>query len=280
VKFLLLYLNRFAVIASVAIVCTTIGAKAFDESRYPNWKGQWVRAEDGLPRYDPSKPFGEQEAPLTDEYRAIYEANLADRDEGGSGNDPIYACVPPGMPRVMNLNEPMEIVVVPDTAHIFIQYVHDSRRIFTDGRSWPKNIDASFTGYSIGRWIDTDGDGRYDVLEVETRGFRGPRLFDESGLPLHEDNESVIKERISSPENDPDVLVDAITTTDNALTRPWTVIKTYRRVTTKNPVWFESVCSRDNPHVEIGGHAFFLDADRRLMPVKKNQGAPDLKYFK
>ena len=30
-------------------------------------------------------------------------------------------------------------------------------------------------GLFIGRWIDTDGEGRYDTLEIETRGFKGPR---------------------------------------------------------------------------------------------------------
>ena len=55
----------------------------------------------------------------------------------------------------------------------------------------------SFNGYSIGKWVDSDGDGRYDLLEVESRGFKGPRTFDGSGLPLHQDGESVITERIS-----------------------------------------------------------------------------------
>jgi hypothetical protein len=64
---LLLYLSHLTVIAWVAVLGCIIGAKAFDESKYPDWKGQWIRAEDGLPRYDPSKPIGEQDAPMTDE---------------------------------------------------------------------------------------------------------------------------------------------------------------------------------------------------------------------
>lgn len=263
-----------------AAACAVVtGAKAFDDTRYPDWRGQWVRAEDGLPRYDPGRPFGAQDAPLTDEYRAIYDANLADRSAGGTGSDPVYVCVPPGMPRIMNLNEPMEVVITPKTTHIFIQDTHDSRRIFTDGRPWPATFDPSFAGYSIGRWADTDGDGRYDLLEVETRGFRGPRVYDASGLPLHEDNESVVRERIFSAPGDPGTLVDEITTLDHALTRPWTAVKTYRRAARNNPVWFESVCSRDNPHIAIGTQSFFIGADGRLMPTKKNQAPPDLRYF-
>jgi hypothetical protein len=55
---------------------------------------------------------------------------------------------------------------------------------------------ADLPGYSISKWIDEDGDGVFDVLEVETRGpFKGPRAYDASGLPLHFDNQSTFKER-------------------------------------------------------------------------------------
>ena len=96
----------------------------------------------------------------------------------------------------MTAYEPMEIVITPDTTHILMEHIHDSRRIYTDGRGWPQQIEPSFAGYSIGQWRDPDGTGRYTVLEVETRGFKGPRHYDAGGLPLHHDNQSVFKERI------------------------------------------------------------------------------------
>ena len=71
-----------------------------------------------------------------------------------------------------------------------------NRRIYTDGRAWPEQITPSFEGYSIGKWVDPDADGRYGALEVETRGLKGPRALDASGLPLHPDNETIVKERI------------------------------------------------------------------------------------
>ena len=86
------------------------------------------------------------------------------------------------------------------------------------------NIDK-IQGYSIGNWIDTDGDGRYDTLEVETRELRGPRAWDSSGLPLHSDNKTVVKERIYLDKADSNILVNEITVIDSSLTRPWTVVK-------------------------------------------------------
>jgi hypothetical protein len=96
---------------------------------------------------------------------------------------------------------------------------------------------TSSAGYSIGKWIDEDGDGRYDVLEVETPGFKGPRAYDETGLPLHVDNESVFKERIYRDKVDPNILHDELTTIDHALTRPWTVDKKYVLNPNPRPDW-------------------------------------------
>jgi hypothetical protein len=247
-------------------------AQAFDETKYPDLKGQWHRT--GAPRWaDPSK------APLTAEYRAIFEANLRDQATGGQGTDPTFTCLPPGMPRVMNVYEPMEIVVTPHTTHLLMQHIHDSRRIFTDGREWPQEVEPTFAGYSIGTWVDRDGDGRYDELVVETRNMKGPRSYDGTGLPLHQDNRTVIKERISLDQSNANSLYDEITVIDNALTRPWTITKKYLREAKKDPVWRENVCAEGNQHVVIGKENYFMSADGYLMPAKKDQAPPDLRYF-
>jgi hypothetical protein len=61
------------------------------------------------------------------------------------------------------------------------------------------------------------------------------------------------------------------------LTRPWTVMKDYRR--DPRPVYVEEVCAEGNPWVQIGKQAYMLGADGTLMPSKKDQPPPDLKYF-
>jgi len=273
-------------VLAAALLMTFTEAQAFDESKYPNLKGQWIRARfpgvAGQPSYDPTKNQGPaQRAPLKPEFQAVLEANMKDQAAGGQGGDPTYTCLSPGMPRIMTPYGTMEIVITPETTHILIEHIHDSRRIFTDGRDWPKDyIDPTFQGYSLGKWIDTDGDGRYDTLEVETRHFKGPRAYDAAGIPLHPDNQSIIKERIHWNKNDPDALTNEITTIDNALTRPWTVTKKYVREQVERPEWFEEVCTEGNGHVGIAGQNYFLSGDGLLMPAKKNQAPPDLRYFK
>src|ERR1700730_13609365 len=160
--------------ALTAGLLTPNAAQAFDDAKYPNLKGKWERAEGnaGAGRFDPTKPPGRlQEAPLTAEYQAIYEANLADKAAGGQGSDPTYKCLPPGMPRIMHAYAPMEGVVTPETTYILMEHIHDNRRIHTDGPDFPAsmNDEPMYAGYSIGNWVDTDGDGRYDTLLVETR---------------------------------------------------------------------------------------------------------------
>ena len=271
-----------ALALAAALVLAGTAARAFDAAKYPDFGDVWTRAGSGEPRFDPSKPPGrEQEPPLTAEHRTTFEAILQDIAEGGKADLPAYTCLAPGMPMVMNAHVPMEIVVFPDITYIMIDHVYESvRRIFTDGRPFPNDAEPSFIGYSIGKWIDTDGDGKYDVLEVETRNFKGPRVYDESGLTLHPDDMSVIKERIYLDKADRNILRDELTVIDNGLSRPWTVMKTYTRELTRRTFWREEVCAEVNGHVKIGTEFYKLDPNGYLMPVKRNQGPPDLRHFK
>jgi hypothetical protein len=269
-----------AVVLTAALYAS--GAQAFDDAQYPDLKGQWIRiSPPGQPAFDPSKPRGwAQEAPLTPEYQAVFAANLADLAAGGEGLWPGYGCRPPGMPPMMTAYEPLEIVVLPEITYILIDHIHDShRRIYTDGRDWPKEVEPAYVGYSIGKWADEDGDGRYDALEAETRHVKGPRAYDATGLPLHRDNQTVVKERIYLDKANPNMLRDDITVIDNALTRPWMVTKSYRRNPNPRPEWQEYVCAESNNHVQIGKESYFMSADGYLMPAKKDQPPPDLKYF-
>ncbi len=265
-----------AIALAAALWMIPAGAQAFDDTKYPDLKGQWHRV--GSPRWE----FGERKAPLTPEYQAIYEANLADQAKGGPGDMASWACIPQGMPMMMSLYDPMEIVVTPDITYILISHVNDSyRRIFTDGRNWPADgeFEPTYAGYSIGKWIDEDGDGRYDVLEVETRHLKGIRVYDGSGLPLHRDNQSIIKERIYLDKTDRNVLFNDITVIDHALTRPWSVTKKATRDPKPRPVWRTAACAENNSMVRIGKEAYYLSQDGYLMPIKKDQPAPDSRYF-
>src|ERR1700722_3431003 len=268
--------SSICAIALVALWVPINGARA-QEAAFPDLSGQWKRPPGVGIQWDQTKPIGRaQQPPLTPEYQAIFEASLNDQAEGGQGNDPRFTCIPNGMPWIMSLNFPMEIVPLPKITYVMFEY-EIPRRIYTDGRDWPRNAEPSFMGYSIGKWRE-DGRGRREALEGETRNLKGPRTYDTSGLPLHKDNQTVVKERIYLDRADDDLLHDEITTIDDALTRPWTVDKRCRRE--RNVVWVENVCNEYNPHVAIHSEIYYLSGDGYLMPAKKDQLPPDLRYFK
>src|SRR6267154_1805531 len=117
-------LHRISLGAAVllAALCVTIvDSQAWDDSKYPDLGGQW-RPIGGPGRFDMSKPASRgQEAPLTPEYQAIFEANLKDQAQGGQGTTSTYTCISPGMPRVTNGYGEIEFVVTPNTTHILIR---------------------------------------------------------------------------------------------------------------------------------------------------------------
>ena len=154
------------------------------------------------------------------------------------------------------------------------------RRIFTDGRDWPKTIEPTFQGYSIGRWIDEGGTGRYDVLEVETRGFKGPRIYDITGIPLHSDNQSIFKERIHLDKANPNLLHDEITVIDHALTRPWTVDKRYTRNADPLSEWPESICPEYNALGLYRPRGLLPERGRLPDAFQERPGAPRPEIFR
>ena len=118
---------RYGILTGLAVAGLAVaiaGARAEDQSKYPDWKGQWNRFAVPLPTqpsHDQTKPWGRgQEAPLTPEYQAVLEASIADQANGGLGNFPTTTGRPAGMPHMMMAFRPLEFVVTPDTTYILI----------------------------------------------------------------------------------------------------------------------------------------------------------------
>src|SRR6266700_839017 len=255
--------NLIGALTIAVVLCAPLSARAWDDTKYPNFGGQWKRPPGIGNQFDQTKPPREaQKVEFTPEYQKIFEENLKDQALGGQGTDPTYQCIPDGMPRAMNVIFPLEIIITPNTTYMLIEYLTMQRRIFTDGRDFPEEFPPSFMGYSIGKWIDEDGDGKYDVLEIETRNLKHPRAYDASGAPLHFNAKSIVKERI---------YVDT-------LVGPRVSNKRYDREL-RPLVWVEAICPEGNPYVQVEGEIYMRAADGKLMPAKKGQRPPDLQHF-
>src|ERR1700719_2347197 len=143
-----------AIALVTGLLMWTSGARP-EEGKYPELRGQWERS--GGVQWDASKPPARgQQAPLSADYQAIYDAALAEQAAGGGQNyKPQVRCVPPRMPRAMIGYEPIEILVTPEITYVRLHYMGEFRRIYTDGRDWPQDLQPNYLGTSIGRWLDT-----------------------------------------------------------------------------------------------------------------------------
>ena len=93
-----------ALALGAALTMTIAPVIAFDESKYPEFNGQWRRAPGAGIGWDETKPRGlEQKPPLTPEYQAIWEASMADEAAGGQGLDTRVTCISNGMPRMATI---------------------------------------------------------------------------------------------------------------------------------------------------------------------------------
>jgi hypothetical protein len=194
--------------------------KAYVPKSKRDFTGLWenrggIGWQQGIP------PGKGQNAPLTPEYQKIFEQHQANAAMGKPTGDPTAACLPQGMPRIMTMTYPMEIMMNELQVNIFAEWNGQTRRIYTDGRPLPPDdeVDITYNGYSVGRW---EG----DVLVADTNGMRGDTNLESSGLP-HSD---AIRARERIWLADDNTLKNEITLTDpKAFTKPWTVTKTYHR---------------------------------------------------
>lgn len=82
----------------------------------------------------------------------------------GKENDPILRCNPDGIPKLLGVPQPFEIIQLPKRMMMFFEHNRHWRTIWLDGRKLPEDPDPAWMGYSIGRW---EG----DALVVESSGF-------------------------------------------------------------------------------------------------------------
>ncbi len=208
---------------------------------------------------------------MTEEGWRVVEEGQALQQTGHHGGDPTWNCIPPGMPRVIVGVLLTEFIVRPNTTLIFQEYMMQVRRIYTDGRTWPEYIEPSFNGYSIGHWEDSDEDGVFDVLNIETRAIGGKRSYGAIGLPLS--NDTIVHERIFLDPEDPNIIRNQVTTVDGYLTEPWAVVRSLHR--DREPVWYDFTCQDDNRHIMVNDEFYTLNWDRTVvMPTRENQPPP------
>jgi hypothetical protein len=155
------------VAAAVAVLASPVMAAP---AAHPDFTGAWSVAG-----YSPTLKTEDGKAPpLTPAAQAVYDKNRAMAAKRDRSFDPAARCIPEGMPRLMLINKPFEILQR-DKAVYFVHQNRLPHRAYF-GEALPTEPEPLYLGYSTARW---EG----DTLVIETSGFRDVTFLDDSGLP-------------------------------------------------------------------------------------------------
>ena len=163
--------NRF--IGLIGALTAVLAFSPFAMAQNNDLSGVWQFAPGGG-----GQGPGDTFPPLTAFGKAKYDANKPGYGPKAApgGNDPILKCDPIGFPRILFQIWPFEIIQIPRRILMAFEGQHALRTIWIDGRKLPDDAEATWYGYSVGRW---DG----DTLVVETVGFNDKTWLGAQGQP-------------------------------------------------------------------------------------------------
>jgi hypothetical protein len=227
----------------------------------PDWSGAWTRSTgafyESTPEQAPEPPppadSPRRRPPYTPKFAAIYEQNLAliaaDRFP-----DPISICgTPAGWPRMLALPDAYEFVVRPEQTWLLSENGPNVVRIYTDGRTHPAPEDLwpTYTGNNAGHWEN-------DELVFHSTALKGvgATILGRNGVVMSDELETTTRIRLLAPHR---LLVTAVLTDTEALTRPWRVAFTYTRLPAGSTV-YDYACAENNRNpVTSDGRTLTLD---------------------
>jgi hypothetical protein len=243
-------------------------------AQMPDWTGVWVLVGGTL--YDRATaepanalagdPGAREHPPYTPAWEEKYKRNIA-LVAAGRFPDPITTCgIPVGFPRVMQVVDGYEFVNTPNQTWILTENGPNVVRVYTDGRKhladdliWP-----TYTGDSVGHW---EG----DTLVFTTIGLRGEdgTIIDRTGAIISDQAHGLTRLRKRE-----DGMMEAKITIEDpvALTRSWTVTKTYRKLSGDARI-MDYACAENNrnPVDPVTGKTFTLGSDGKPIDVDAKQ---------
>jgi hypothetical protein len=210
-----------------------------------DFTGIWEHAGSFGWRQD--RPLGAaQQPPYTAAFMALWEQFLSDQAESRQVYDPVSACLPPGMPRMMSMPYPMEITQNRTQLNIYSEWMEQLRRVFIDGRPHPEELDASYNGHSVGRYVG-------NVLHIDTIGLRADTPID-VGMP--HSAAITVHERLWLADNA--TLKNEITLIDTeAFNAPWTTVKTFKRAPASLTIMPWACLENNRNPIDADGHIGF-----------------------
>jgi hypothetical protein len=152
---------------------------------------------------------------------------------------PSGHCLPHAVPDAMMVRSgPFKIAQTSGVVFILFEEMNHYRQIFTDGRGFPKSMNPTWYGYSIGRW---EG----ETFIAETTGFNDQSWLDDPGHP-HTEAMRVTEKftRRDFGHLEIEITIDDL----KAYTRPWTLKARFDLMPDTELI--ENICEdKDTPHL-------------------------------
>ena len=157
-------------------------------------------------------------------------------------DDPTSKCFLPGVPRIVGMPMPMEIVQTPGEVVILYESFRAWRRIPLNAKlEHPDDLTPTWMGDSVGRW---EG----DTLVVDVTGFNDKTWLGGMGT-VHTEKLHVV-ERYKAINYD-SILYEATVQDPGALTKPWVTGSVLRRPIDVRVEEYECIENNpDNEHIQ------------------------------
>jgi hypothetical protein len=199
------------VLSAVALTLSAMAAAAA-----PDLTGVWqLRGRvSAVKTTDGSAP------PLTAAARTVYDAHRKAAAKGDYSFDGVTRCLPPGLPRLLLMHEPFEILQRNTIVYFLYQVNRLPRRAYLN-EALPTDVDPHYLGYSVAHWDA-------DALVVESAGFDDSTLLDNVGLP-HSENLHVTERYRLSPDGKHLRLTYTVEDA-KTFTKPWSAQAEYTRL--------------------------------------------------
>lgn len=214
--------TRASLAASVsAVVAGLVAVQAGAADDKPNLTGVWLvqKPQAELKTSDGKAP------PLKPEAAKLYAERKAAKASGKKADeahtDPAAICLPHGVPRLLSVAQPIQILQKPKQVTVLYQANHQARLFYIDDPiPAPDQMpDPNYDGYSSAKW-----DGK--ALVVNTYSLNALTWMDDAGLPHGEKLTVVERYELTSPDT---LRVKLRLTDPETFTAPWNTELTYKR---------------------------------------------------
>jgi hypothetical protein len=178
-------------------------------------------------------PPGDYRAPILQPWAAEVVKRRGENVSGAFQAEPKESCSPMGVPHIMQLNGPIQIVMNGNQTVILYMRAMQAR-IIEMNKPHPADLKPSYHGHSVGHW---EG----DTLVVDTVGFNSKTPIDMFGTPHTERLHVVERYRVTN--GGKTLRVDFTVEDPGAFTTKWSSAAEYGA---PRDIYFELVCMENN----------------------------------